>query len=161
MSHFRNMSGNIFKKRRSIGGLKAKQNGDMFEKILEINAHRSGYEIIDIPNGALWIGPNKIIPKKSPFDYVFVSPERCIFTDAKTIAQKTFPHSLIKPHQLKALKKIWAKGHRSGYVINFSILNLTAFFTADQLWQLQKGQSLGPDQGLVIGTNDRFDLNLI
>ncbi len=141
-----------------ISGRLAQSRGQNFEKILSDSAKRTHWDLVKIPLGARQVSADRLIRVKTPFDFVFVKKERVIFADAKTIKSKTYSHSQITGHQLNELLTFESHGHKSGYIVNFTELKKTVFYTASQLKNLQPGYSLSPQDGILVGEN--FIINL-
>lgn len=132
------------------GGWLAKKIGASFENRIEALCSIQGISFIDIPDGCRRIGPNPrdLLQVKSPFDCIIGYEEMIFCLDLKTCANKSFPASLISPHQLKALRDVhyhqWA-----GYLIHFRSIDKIVFFDAFTLYECTK--SLKPDDGFIVG----------
>lgn len=144
----------------SVSGLLSKRNGDYFEKLIQYQANRVGCVFEKIPSGAKWVGARRVIPMRTPFDFIIAKGGRCAVFDAKLIDSETFGRSMIKAHQLRSLLNFWRVGIPAGYVISFSN-GWVEFFNADVLFNLRHRQSLKVGTGLYLGTKDCFDLTLI
>lgn len=152
---------------RQIGGRKAKQNGKDFETILLKEAYANDFFHIKIPDGCRQLTFSKMIRVKSPFDFVFMrqseEKEQFVFCDAKTTFQKSFSHSLIKPHQINELMKIkQTTSAKSGYIINFDKLDRVVFINAallrNKLWLKEP---IRPTEGIHLGHKYRINMNLL
>ena len=84
-----------------------------------------------------------------------------IFCDAKTTKTKKYNFSAITPHQAYYLKEIEAQGYKSGYIVNFSELGQTVFFSGTQISNLKARTSLSPDEGILLGNNSVINLQRI
>jgi hypothetical protein len=145
--------------RRSIGGLKAKRNGDDFENILMGETLKRGMGGFKIPEGCKRVRRNLLLQVRTPFDFTFYDGPLFIFCDAKHTTAMVYRKSLIKPHQVHSLLKLEREtGHAAGYVIYFKPLNAVYFYKASALHELQANKSLKPEDGLLLGS--RFDINL-
>ena len=157
------MKGNPTFKQR-VGGMRAKKAGEGFENFLEAMARRFGVYCERIPDGCKQIrnrgGKLQLVRTTTPFDFVLCWNGRSAFIDAKTVEGKTFPHSKIVDHQLKSLTKV-GEHCPSGYVVWFREPDVIALFTPQQLAELQKRDSLKPEDGLALGRSHMFDLRLI
>lgn len=147
--------------RNIIGGRQAKARGDAFENILATSASRTNWDIIKIPLGAKQVSADRLIRVQTPFDFVFIKKEKVIFCDSKTTKNKTFTFSSITNHQLKELLICESHGHKSGYIVNFTEYKKTVFFSATQLNNLQKNNSLRPSDGILVGENYIINLDRI
>lgn len=141
------------------GGWLAKREGQAFEHRIEIHCNYQGITFIRIPDGMRRIGKDLIIPIKSPFDCILGKGLNVVFLDLKTIDQNSFPASLIKEHQVLALKKL-SIHQRAGYLIYFKKCDKYAFFAAKDL-TLAKGTSLRPENGLELGCSLTVNLSLL
>lgn len=142
---------------RIIGGKKAQAWGAQFEKLVTNTAQLQGFEVIKIPTGSRTF-KDKIIRESSPFDYVLVKEGKCIFFDAKSFDSAKFSYSKINQRQLTALLKLQNQGCLSGYICYFRKSDQVTFFSAGKLSKLQKGQSLGPLDHILLGNSFKFDL---
>lgn len=104
------------------------------------------------------ISKNKMIRISTPFDFIFIKGDKVIFTDSKTRKEGFFSHSMITHHQVRVLKEIEGHGHKAGYIVVFSTLSKIVFFSATQLWCLRPGESLKPDDGILLGNTACFRL---
>lgn len=141
--------------------LKSKRSGDWFENVIKFHASKQGMACEKIPSGAKWVGPNRTIAVRTPFDFILAFDGKCAVFDAKLINADRFPKSQIKPHQLKSLCAFGAVGISSGYVINFVKTNRVEFFSWEKLAALKTRDSLKSGDGLLLGDQQRFDLSLI
>lgn len=148
---------------RSLRGRRAKAEGAAFEGILLHAAIRANAAVVQIPTGAKVIGhvngKPRLVPIKTPFDYVFAKDECVIFFDAKSLNEKSLKHRSINKHQLEALLKLEIAGFKAGYVVHLRALDQIVFFKASTLSQLQPRKSLNPNDGEVVGS-DR-DINFM
>lgn len=147
-------------KKSSMSGLLSKRTGDYFEKLIQYQANRVGCAFEKIPSGAKWISARRVIPMRTPFDFIVAKGGKCAVFDAKMIDSDSFPKSMIKPHQLKALLSFHRVGIPAGYVIAFSC-GWVEFFNADILFNLRHRQSLKAGTGVYLGERDCFDLTII
>lgn len=136
-------------KTREAVGLKAKRNGDFFENLIMFFAVRSGFEFIKIPSGCINLG-KKLIPTKSPFDFILVSDELTVFCDAKSTQHKNFEHSSIDQDQVRNLSKLDNGKNICGYLINFN--GEVGFAPVRLLKSIERGQSVKLCDCLPMGT---------
>ena len=136
---------------RKKRGLKSKRNGQKFEAIIEIPARRESVGVVKIPSSCRWVGA-RVVPMKSPFDFVMCRDGVSVFFDAKSTSSKTFASSKIELHQLAHLERLANAGSRAGYVVYFATLDRVVFYSTRQLAGLFKGKSLKPDDGLQLGS---------
>jgi hypothetical protein len=150
-----------FKSKKTIHqrqGLLAKRNGQDFEDLIEISCRLCGWGWVKIPSGCKWVSGTRAIPVKTPFDFVLFNQSHSVYLDAKTVVDNAFSYSKIDDNQLKWLSHVERFEHVAGYLVNFSELNKTVFFSAKQLSSLRPRQSLKPDNGLLLGDNQRINL---
>jgi len=147
--------------RKVIAGKRAKVNGSNFENLLKFSAVKKMWTVTRIPDGCKQLGGRRLIRVRTPFDFVFTRWGCSIFVDAKTTRAKTFSRTQITPHQIFHLKEIEQDGFAAGYIVNFSTLNKTVFFSATVLGNLRHQSGLDPEQGIDIGTNEIVLLHLI
>jgi hypothetical protein len=144
-----------------VRGKKAKVNGQRFEIFLENSAARKMWTVTRIPDGCRQVGPNKLLRVRTPFDFVFTRWGKAVFADAKSTQTKYFSKSALTPHQIEQLKDIENDGFAAGYIVNFSTLNLVVFFSATLLSEIKTRDSVGPEQGILIGNDEVINLQLI
>lgn len=145
-----------------LQGRRNKRSGDFFENQLHKCSLRDGWNVIKIPMGARMLGHNKMVRVRTAFDFVMTKPNnQAVFLDMKTVQSKTFSSSKITEHQVEALMKLHNQGYKAGYVVNYSELNTTVFYTAKQLYLLHKGTSLKPQDGIALGDNLNIRLDMI
>lgn len=148
--------------KRIIAGRQAKRRGESFENLLHGEAYRKGWQVIKIPDGCKQVSAAKTIRVRTPFDFIFVKENKALFIDAKTTKAKSYSTSQLTPHQIKTLSDLDANGFIAGYIINFTELNITAFFSGYDLhWLLKQSTSFTPQDGVIIGTNSIIDLEII
>lgn len=146
---------------RSLSGKIARANGEFFERLVMFHARRLGFHIEKIPSGARWIGPNRVMPVKTPFDFIAAKNKKTIIFDAKCINKDSFSKSEIKLHQAMSLMRFESIGIVAGYLIYFVPVNRVCFYFASELLNLKSRQSLKSDNGIFLGGNDDFDLSLV
>lgn len=142
-------------------GRKAKSNGSSFESILVMSAMIDGWLPIQIGSMVRWIGKNKFVPIKSPFDFVFLRDKESIFVDAKYTEQASFSYSKLTDHQIESLGKVRNQGFLSGYIVNFESLKKVVFFDTKKLKNLRPYESLSPEDGVLIGDQSAISLEKI
>jgi len=139
--------------KRSISAKSAQSHGAEFETMLSRSAEAEGFISIRIADGCRQLGRNKLMRVKTPFDFVlFKSPIETIFVDSKTTNNKTFAYSSITPHQIEILKRLTLKGATAGYIVYFRPFNKVIWFSASLLYELNSGESLKPEQGILLGS---------
>lgn len=146
-------------KQRSISALKAKKHGDFFENVIMFFANRAGYKFIKIPNGCKYLPNGKIIPVKTPFDFILSREDQVLFIDAKTTEKETFPFSAIDQDQVRCLDQTQSKGTKCGYVIDLN--GNVVFVEVNKLKQVSPGESLKKEDGVFLGITRDFDMRLI
>lgn len=141
-------------------GLAAKKSGDAFERELMMRCAMEGIGCLRIPNGCKWVGANRVIPVKSPFDFILVYEGKIAFIDAKYRAADRLRFSDIEPHQLRALK-IATKGTEAigGYLCKLG--DELCFFDIAKLSSLGAGGSLAILDSLYLGLKNSYNLHKI
>jgi len=135
-----------------LGGIKAKKEGKGFESAFQTRCLVKGVSIIRIPDGRVQISQYQSYPCKTPFDYIISFNNKTVVLDCKSVAEKSFPHSKIKSHQLDALRALNEMGGlMTGYLIYFRPLNKIVFFEQMVLSKLYPGHSLLPEDGYNLG----------
>lgn len=148
---------------RQVGGLKAKKIGDTFEQIFKVACKIKGVGVVRIPNGCTRVRSGaslRLIPCRTPFDYVIAKDGFAAALDCKTIDQSTFSKSNVVPEQVESLAEI-GQHIPSGYVIWFRPLDLVCFFPWQTLHSLSKGQGLKPADGVELGQIDNIEVERI
>ncbi len=141
---------------RIIAGLKSKNAGSAFESAFEVICLQNGFSCIRIPNGCRQIGRDqygrpKLIRIKSPFDYFIANQGFCVMLDVKCTEQNRFTYSMLNQDQVSTLFNA-RKDCVSGYLVHFSTLNKIVFFDSKTLHNVKPRGSIGPDDGLTLGT---------
>ncbi len=147
------------KESKSIRGLKAKKNGDYFENIFMFFANRSGFNFIKIPNGCKVLDKGKLVPVKSPFDFILCNSVYTIFVDTKTTKQNVFSFSAINQNQVLNLLKVKNENNYSGYIIDLN--GEVVFFCVSKLKTIKPGESIKKEDGVYLGSIKEFDLRRI
>lgn len=141
-------------------GRMAKQMGDTFEQIFEHACVRKSVAVSRVPNGCRRIGAKKLIPIKSPFDWIITHNTTAVL-DTKTIEGDKFPHSKIDHHQVGELLPHELKGAHAGYVIWFRKSNRVMFIRASALaTRIRVSGSIKPTDAdcLPLGSMNDFDV---
>ena len=155
---------------RYFAGRKAKQSGDQFENIIEINARIKGLNLIKIWMGCerFGKGDNEILKKrKNPFDYIIQKPNDVpVFFDAKTRSGKTitysdFYSSKSTKHQVETMSGMADFGALTGFMVWFRELDRIYFIPIEKVENMKSRTSLGPDDGVDLGTLDDLKLDFI
>lgn len=141
---------------RIIAGHKSQSAGSAFESAFEVICIQNGFSCIRIPNGCRQIGrdnrgrPN-LIRIKSPFDYFIANKGFAVMLDVKCTEQNRFTFSMLNQDQVTTLHNA-RKDCVSGYLVHFVTLNKIVFFDSIQLHNVKPRESIGPDDGLILGT---------
>lgn len=143
-----------------LGNLQSKKVGNAFEDILERHAIQIGAKLTQMPSGCKWVG-KRAIPVRTEFDFFFAYQGRSIVFDAKTLKTSGFSYSTITPHQMNSLYEFECQGICAGYVIWFRGTDQVTFVKASALRALKPRCSIGPDDGLSLGSIRDFDLRTI
>lgn len=147
---------------RIIAGKKSKSRGEYWEALVRSVAYRQGFGVIRIPDGCRQVSAVKLLRVKTPFDFVLVKqPSISIFVDTKTTKAKAFCFSALTTHQIEALMDCEKAGFDAGYLVHFQTSDEVVFFSAITLNRLGMNASLKPNEGLIIGREQAFDLNQI
>lgn len=117
--------------KRVIAGRKSQAKGQGFEHFIMTRFRRFGWMVKRVPNGARWVGKNRIIPIKSPFDFLAIKNGICIFFDAKRTSSKTLPLVMIKEHQRDNLQDCLDWGCPSGFIVHFETKKEIWFYSPD------------------------------
>jgi penicillin-binding protein-related factor A (putative recombinase) len=130
--------------------------GKGFENVLERITAQAGILCIRIPDGCQVVGLNKLVRRKTPFDYILCKDSKCALIDAKTTIGKTFSITsdlLIKPHQISIMKQANEKGIIAGFLFLFRLTETLCFMEANELEELkyQGKKSIGPQDCMVLG----------
>lgn len=117
--------------KRIIAGRKSQAKGQGFEHFIMDRFQRFGWMVKRVPSGAKWVGRNRIIPIKSPFDFLAIKNGICIFFDAKRTSAKSLPSSMIKQHQQDHLQDCLDWGCAAGFVVHFEARKEIWFYSPD------------------------------
>lgn len=117
-----------------------------------------GLTLVEIPPGCRQAG-TQLIRVKSPFDFIVSAPRGLVaFLDAKTVIAKTFSFSSLTDHQVATLASLEAHSHVAGYLVCFRSQDIVSFFKASKLQSLVGKKSLTPEDGLILGKENRFEM---
>jgi hypothetical protein len=147
--------------KKIIGGKKGKSEGAAFEAFFATACYFAGLYPIRFPEGGKWIkdkGRMKMIPVKTPFDFIIINDGKTAFVDTKSIINERVIYSFLTPHQVETLSDCEKKGIKAGYVIHFKTTNNVYFFKASQLQELKKRESLEQHEGEYLGPLYRMNL---
>lgn len=139
----------------------AKSIGNSFEQTLFNGAKIRGWTVVRIPDGCRRIGTSQLIQVPTPFDFIIAKQGRVIFLDTKTIKDSAFAYSMINPVQVHTLLGLENEGHLAGYLIYFRDCERISFIRASTLSNLRTRHSLGPDDGIDIGSIHEMKLDNI
>lgn len=130
-----------------------KKQGNGFEQIVKTMGKLTGWTVVKIPDGCKHVGKGKIVPVKSPFDFVLSKNGQSIFFDAKTYDQECVNTSQLNYRQLEILYALeFDAKEPAGYVIYFRPVNKVIFFPASILLTLKTDQSLHHSKGVDLGS---------
>jgi len=146
--------------RKILSGHKSRNNGLRFEAILLHSAFKSGWTAMKLPDGGRQVH-RKFIRVPVQFDFIFAKQGIVIFADAKTTIASGYAHSQITRHQVDELLRLEKAGTIAGYIINFETKNQVRFYSASQLDQLKRGESLNDQSGILLGSSTNIDLGQI
>jgi len=171
------MPGKINK--RSITGLKSKKRGSLYERIFKSQVEQLGGHALRIEDGARVIRiplPShmvasykgrligQVVRKKQPFDFIVNLKGNILFTDIKTTDKTRLSYSylnnMVKSHQMESLLKL-RSGSMSGIVFFFMESRSCVFYDVNTIYNLKPRKSLTETDGIKLGTDTEFDLNLI
>lgn len=156
-----NFTSSVRSRSKKIAGHKARDFGGLFEKMLQNRCVLSNVAFVKIPDGCIMIRSKYgVIPKrvKTPFDFVIADNGKAVFLDCKTLESGNFSHSMLKEHQVESLKMLQKKDCVAGYLIWFRDADAVCFFEAFRLATLRPRESIGPDDGVLLGTSQSFNL---
>lgn len=149
---------------RSRAGFRSKRNGQAFEEMVRYRATKIDATLIKIPDGCRRInspGGIKLLPVKTPFDFVLMKRGYCITMDAKTVEEATFAYSQIDKQQLASLKTCDRDALRSGYLIWFRTPDLVSFIDVKVLAEVRQRTSIDAHDGIILGKCASFDLSIL
>lgn len=141
-------------------GMKPKVAGNQFEKLFERASIRQGLGTLRIPDGCKripWSHGMKLIPVKTPCDWVIVSKGRTALIDTKTMGKgETFPQSLINFDQISSMKRMQEHGAICGYIVWYRSPNRVVFLKLRDLFACPKGSSVQNE--VVLGSIEESNI---
>lgn len=147
------MTKNWFEKlnARRAGGLKAKNNGRIFENIFEEGCRSVGLACTRFPDGCKRLGLKKLMQIPTPWDYIVTNDGVSAMLDTKSVAEAAFSHSNIKEHQVKEMLSHTLRGAVGGYVIWLRKPARVIFVPARVLWARmgERGSIKENDPGVI------------
>lgn len=151
--------------KRGLAGRRAQRNGAGWENLFQSHARRAGIVCIRFPDGCRRVagpgGKPRLLPVRTPFDWILSVPGHSAYVDTKTVGGGRFQYNQVKEHQVEALLALHTHGHAAGYVVHFQDLNAVLYFDAMQLAGLGPRESLGPEDGVLLGSVFGLELKLI
>lgn len=135
----------------------SKREGNQFERLFYRSAIRQCFGILQIPDGCKRVGLKKLIPVKTPCDFVLASKGRGILIDTKTQGTGlTFPKANINLSQVHSICSMKEHGFYGGYIVWLRSINKVVFYDCEILrtateglhWEL--GIYLGPIENIVL-----------
>ncbi len=141
---------------KSLIGLKKKVSGDQFEALIGFMASRQGLKCKKIPEGCKRLPGGRIIPIKSPFDFILQTSSMTLFIDAKSTQNYRFNYSQIDQNQLSNLHYLKNETSICGYIINLN--SEVYFFPTTVLLNCKPKSSLLKENGIFLGTKESFNL---
>lgn len=155
--------------RRIQSGKKAKNNGELFEKILEHTTRFQDFHLIKIPEGGKFRkinGKPVITPMPSPFDFILLAKGgKAVYFDAKVRA-KTLPYSDIfrnktNYRQYQELLHCCLMGNVAGFLVWFHETDQVVFFEVGVVTDMEPRKSLSAEDGIILGTYPQIDLSIL
>ncbi len=137
------------------GGRFAKKVGAEFEnRFMAYCAHAEFVSCIRIPDGCIKVGAFKLIPKRTPFDYICLYKDNSIFCDTKTSLKNTYPLNDAKiAFQIENFRIVDSHNQASGYLVEFRMKGEYRWFSYKRLKEIiAVRKSLCPDDGLLVGS---------
>lgn len=155
------MTQDPIKKRNA--GLKAQSMGSNWENFFFKHCLKSGIGITRIPDGCRQIASNQLVRVRSPWDFVLSYQSRTALIDTKTIDDESFPHSLLKEHQILELLHHESFGTIAGYIIYLRKVSQVFFMSATALaeFKLRKGSFDHTHHLATHLGNENFNIKLI
>jgi hypothetical protein len=148
---------------RQRAGKLAKDAGTTFEMLFEAHCNRHQIGFVKIPDGCRRVRTSwgvKLVPVRTPFDFVICKQGMAAALDCKTINKTRFSYTALDLHQLEALAKISAH-IVSGYIIWYRESDRVCFYTIEELRALKIKTSLKDSEGLYLGRAEDLDPSLI
>lgn len=140
-------------------GLLAQRIGKTFEELLKMQCRRRGLGFKKIPSGCHYArirGYLRLVPEKTPFDFIICKNLRSATIDCKTFEHDKLRYSDCIPHQVAGLADM-GEHIPAGYVVWFRTTDRVVFFNHEKLQYLQARGSLEQSDGLYLGTGEDFD----
>ncbi len=138
-------------------GMGPKVSGNQFEALFHRAAIRQSIGILRIPDGCRRVGLKKLIPVKTPADFVLVHNSKCAFIDTKTQGSgSTFPLANINMNQVHAMASMVQHGAIGGYVVWFRNINEVVFFDCEILKNAEEG--IHCTRGFPLGSIEEMNL---
>lgn len=144
--------------KRGLTGPQNRVIGQSFEDFLELQCRMKSVLFIKMPLGCRRVGKNRLIPISTPFDYTIIKDGVAAFLDCKSFTGSRVSHSMLTEHQVSSLYRIQEKGCRAGYIVWHRDINRVVFYSAEIMFKLRRGESLGPDDGLILGPCESFSI---
>lgn len=148
---------------RKRSASKAQAFGALFESMFETFCKKSQVAVTRFPNGCKRLSPTKLLPMKTPCDWIISYDSKTALIDTKT-CETSFPHSHILPHQVNEMEHHEIAGAFAGYVIWYRTKDQIFFVPASTLNTLRQTRgSIDPNfrGGIYIGSGSYADPRLL
>lgn len=143
--------------------MKSKVIGNIFEQLFFRSAATQGIGILRIPDGCKRIPSKmgvKMIPVKTPCDYVVMHEGKCLLVDTKTQGGgQTFPKANINTNQVMSMNYMANHGALGGYICWFREIDRVIFYPSELLRLAESG--LHWEDGLYLGPIEEINIKLI
>jgi penicillin-binding protein-related factor A (putative recombinase) len=143
---------------RVLAGKKAQSRGQEFELIVRARCKSLGITYTHHPTGCKPFGRGRFHTIKTGYDFTFFWNKKVCVVDAKALSKNALQKSAMRPHQVTALLEIEQAGFVAGYMIYFKTLHSVYFVKASQMYYLESGSSIPPDDMILLGDIGSFDL---
>jgi penicillin-binding protein-related factor A (putative recombinase) len=142
---------------KRIQGRRSQGQGQLYEKIFQLNARAQGLTCIRIPDGCKQ-RRNVIVRVKSPFDWVLKWNDEIAFLDTKSTQSDRIRYSDLAEHQVIALKALSSKYAKAGFVVFYTTHGIASFFDVQDL---SPGTSMAFTEGKKLGFIRSLNLSQI
>jgi hypothetical protein len=139
-----------------------RKKGAYFEHVFQHRAGVTGFLAIRQHLSFRYLRKDKIQPIRAELDFSLIRKDgKICFIDCKSFATPRLLRSQLNPFQVTRAHKYNMWQVPSGLVVLFDKLEQVVFYTGLQLSRMAKGDSLAPEDGILLGSPLTMNLDLI
>lgn len=147
--------------KKANAGFVAQRTGREWEHFFQRACAAQQIECLRIENGCRTVMGNRLIRVRQLFDFILRKGARHVFLDLKSIQGNAFNYSQLDHDQIRNLGRLHTSLSPAGYLIIFNHGETMSFFNYLRLLELKRGESLKPQDGIILGERGFPDFSLL